>query len=262
MIRFVASLVGVLSLTAAVPAADQPVVLRWHGQSFFEVISPAGVRVAIDPHAIEAYGRKQVEADLVLMSHLHSDHTQLSAIANAAKTKVLPGLKEVRTEGGRHEEWINVHETLRDVKVRSVPTYHDKRAGLERGKNTVFVLEIAGLTIVHLGDLGHTLTETQLKRIGPVDVLLIPVGGVYTINGLDAQAVVEQLRPARYVLPMHYGTIVYDYLLDLDKSLFLDEIKPERIKKLTSNELRIDPKEKPPAEPLIVIPHWEKRAEK
>jgi L-ascorbate metabolism protein UlaG (beta-lactamase superfamily) len=238
------------------------VSIRWHGQSFFEIVSPGGVRVVLDPHVIEAYGRKQVDADLVLMSHLHSDHTQLGAIANADKAKVLAGLKVEKTDLGDREDWQAVNEMLRDVKIRNVGVYHDNRGGLERGKNSVFIVETGGLKIVHLGDLGHKLTETQLRRIGPVDVLLIPVGGVYTINGLDAQAVVEQLQPRRAVVPMHYGTPVYDYLLDLKSTAFLDDIPPERIKRLVSNEILIDPTVKPPDEPIYFVPHWEKRGGK
>jgi L-ascorbate metabolism protein UlaG (beta-lactamase superfamily) len=246
----------IATLALALPAAAQkPVTLRWHGQSFFEIVSPEGVRIVLDPHAIEAYGRKQVEADLVLQSHFHSDHTQMSAIANAAKAKVLPGLKEEKTEQFRREDWVNVNETLRDVKIKNVGTYHDNRAGLERGKNSVFIIETAGLRIVHLG---HRLTETQIKRIGPVDVLLIPIGGVYTLNGLDAQAVVEQLQPKRMVLPMHYGTPGYDYLLDLKSSLFLDDVPPERVRRLTTNEVRVDGSEKAPEGAAFVVPHWEK----
>ena len=162
--RHLGSLAAGLMLAAALSAADdRPVVIRWHGQSFFEIVSPAGTRIVIDPHAIEAYGRKEVEADLILLSHLHSDHTQVGVVTNAAKARILPGLKEVKTENGRRDDWNPIDETFRDVKVRAVPTYHDTREGLERGKNTVFVLDIDGLRIVHLGDLGHTLTETQIK---------------------------------------------------------------------------------------------------
>jgi L-ascorbate metabolism protein UlaG (beta-lactamase superfamily) len=261
MHRF-APLVVLFLAAGPIPANDKPVLLRWHGQSFFEIISPAGTRIAIDPHAIEAYGRKEIQADLVLMSHLHSDHTQVGVITNAGKARILPGLKEIKTEAGRREEWNSIDETFRDVKIRGVPTYHDAHGGLERGKNTVFVLEIAGLRIVHLGDLGHALTETQLKRIGEVDVLLVPIGGVYTLNGLDATAVVEQLKPKRVIIPMHYGTPVYDYVVDLDKSGFLDDVNPRSISRLDTNELRVNPRAKPPETPLYVIPTWQKKGEK
>ncbi|HTU90638.1 MAG TPA: MBL fold metallo-hydrolase, partial [Gemmataceae bacterium] len=95
----------------------------------------------------------------------------------------------------------------------------------------------------------------------PIDVLMIPVGGVYTINGLDAQKVVEQLKPRRYILPMHYGTRVYTELLDL--TYFLDEQKMGKLERLPrSNELSIDPKSTPPKEPIVAILNWEKKGQK
>lgn len=262
MSRFL-TVAACLALTSAAPAADdKPVTLRWHGQSFFEIITPAGTRIVTDPHAIEAYGRKTVEADIVLLSHFHSDHTQVSVVSNAAKAKIIAGLKEVKTENGRREEFNPVDETIKDVKIRNVLTYHDAKGGLERGLNSVFILEMGGLRIVHLGDLGHTLNESQIKRIGEVDLLLIPVGGVYTINGLDAQTVVEQLKPKRVIIPMHYGTAVFDYVVELDKSGFLDDVPARSISRLDTNELRVHPRAKPPETPLYVIPHWERKGEK
>ena len=77
-------------------------------------------------------------------------------------------------------------------------------------RNGVFIIEVDGWRIVHLGDLGHYLTPAQLKRIGPVDVLMIPVGGIYTLNGKWAKKVVDQIKPKEYIFPMHYGTKVFD----------------------------------------------------
>jgi L-ascorbate metabolism protein UlaG (beta-lactamase superfamily) len=231
--------------------------IRWHGQSFFEVISPGGARIAIDPHALEAYGRILVKVDLVLMTHFHVDHTRLDAIENAAKVKKINALKN--TDLG--VEFNVVDEKLKDVHIRSLGTYHDAMSGAMRGKNGVFILDVAGLRIVHLGDLGHLLNKEQLKQIGEVDVLMIPVGGVYTINGLEAQKVVAQIKPKRYIIPMHYGTLVYNDLLDL--KYFLDDQMMGVEKKFTTNELVVDPKEEAPKEPIIAILHYEdKKAEK
>ena len=131
-------------------------------------------------------------------------------------------------------------------------------AAWSRGLNGIWVIEMDGLHIVHLGDLGHILSDEQVKQIGPVDVLMIPVGGVYTLNGSDAKKVIAQLKPRRYIIPMHYGTRVFDDLLPLDE--FLDGQKPTLIKKFdATNELTIDPTAEPPREPLIAILHWEKK---
>ena len=189
--------------------------LRWYGQSFFVLESTKGTLVAFDPHAIEAFGRHEVNADLVLMSHLHDDHTQIGVIANGAKAKVVQGLR-VR---GKTTEWVPADFTFKDVHVRSVGTYHDTVEGMQRGKNTVFIVEVDGLRIVHLGDLGHVLSPKDVQKIGPVDVLLVPIGGVYTINGSEAKKVVEQLKPKQFIVPMHYGVKGYDDLLPADEFL-------------------------------------------
>src|SRR5947207_14950640 len=101
-----------------------------------------------------------------------------------------------------------IDEKFRDVRIRTVGVYHDSTQGMERGKCAVFILEMDGLRFVHLSDLGHPLSAEQVKKIGPVDVLMIPVGGVYTLNGSEAREVVNQLKPRQYIIPMHYGTPV------------------------------------------------------
>lgn len=239
---------------------DAPrITVRWHGQSFFEVISSKGTRIVIDPHAIEAYGRKVVQADIVLMSHFHDDHTQLSVVENAKKAQVISGLKDEKGEF-RRQEWNIVDEKIKDVRIRTIGTYHDAMSGMQRGKNGVFIIDVDGLRIVHLGDLGHTLSEAQLRRLGEVDILMIPVGGVYTLNGLDAQKVVEQIKPKRYIFPMHYGTLNYDYVLKPDA--FLAEHKRENIRKIATNEFKIDPKGPIPEEPLVMMLHWHGKGDK
>jgi L-ascorbate metabolism protein UlaG (beta-lactamase superfamily) len=249
---------ALLLIVAAFGSAEekqQPKII-WHGQSFFEVISGAGTRVILDPHAIEAYGRIEVEGDLILMSHLHTDHTQLDVVKDFKKVEQHNALKA--SKGGRLDDFVPINAKFKDVKFRDVASFHDSTGGLTRGRNGIWIIEMDGLHIVHLGDLGQILTEEQVKEIGPVDVLMIPVGGVYTINGTDAKEVIKQLKPKRYVIPMHYGTRVYDDLLSLDE--FYDGLKPTLIKKFDrTNELTIDPTAEAPPEPLIAILHWEKK---
>jgi len=242
---------------SAQPPARLP-KLQWFGQSFFVVETSKGTRVAFDPHAIDAFGRSTTKADLVLLSHPHPDHVRVEVIENRAKAKVIEG---VRLPPGTPEgapapraSWNPVDETFRDVRVRGVPTFHDGSQGFVKGKNTVFVVEFDGLKLVHLGDLGHLLTDDQVRQIGPVDVLLVPVGGVYTINGDQAKRVVAQLKPRMFVLPMHYGTKTFDDLLPPDE--FLDG--QTDVKMLpTTNELPLDPAAKP-ARPQVVVLGWKK----
>ena len=247
MLRRLVVLVAALALvTTGEAQTPKKVEIRWHGQSFFEVKTSKGTRIVFDPHAIEAYGRKMVEADLVIMSHIHNDHTQLGAITTRTRKEIL-GLKIV----GKRWDWNLVEETFRDVRVRTVGVYHDNMKGMERGKNAVFVVEFDGLKVVHLGDLGHVLTPDQVRDIGAVDILMIPVGGIYTLNGGEAKKVVAQLRPTRYVLPMHYGTKVYDDLLPIKE--FREEQK--NVKQYLSNLLTVEA-DKKLAEPIIAVLGW------
>ncbi len=240
---------GFLMFGSSFAADAKKPVLRWHGHSYFDLTTSKGTRIVFDPHAIEGYGRQDVPADLVLISHSHNDHNQLGVLSNPGKFKVLEGLKQT----GNKVEWNLLDEKFRDVRVRTVGVYHDNNQGLEKGKNAVFIVEADGIRFVHLGDLGHLLTKEQVKEIGPVDVLMIPVGGVYTLNGADAKEVVAELKPKKYILPMHYGTKVFDDVLTADE--FLDEQKKENIKKKDTNQLEIDPNFKP-AEPEIVLLDW------
>lgn len=256
--RFLASILGVLALflaqNAPVLAQEGPIKIKWHGQSFFEMITPQGTRVVFDPHAIEAYGRKQVVADLILQSHLHTDHTRVEVVSNKDKARTIQGLKP-STQQGRPPEFNPVEEDLKDVKVRDVSLYHDGMNGLLRGLNAAWIVEVAGLKVVHLGDLGHKLTREQIKQIGPVDILMIPIGGIYTLNGNEAREVVEQLQPKRAVIPMHYGTRVYEDLLGPEE--FLEDLPKEQIKKLPGNQVDIKPTDPAPAKPIYYLPNFE-----
>jgi L-ascorbate metabolism protein UlaG (beta-lactamase superfamily) len=215
-------LFAALALTAfAAPASAQAkktVQVRWFGHSYFMLITTAGTRIAFDPHAISAYGIPPQSPDILLISHPHNDHNRREVLANAESKdlKVFQGV----VPKGRMGEWAKIDEKVKDVRVRTVPTYHDEEEGAKRGKNSAFVVEADGLVFCHLGDLGHVLTDEQVKAIGPVDVLMIPVGGIYTINGETAKKVVAQLKPRLYILPMHYGTKVYEDVQPPDE--FLD----------------------------------------
>jgi L-ascorbate metabolism protein UlaG (beta-lactamase superfamily) len=249
MSHSLAALAAALLAAGTAFPADAPgrVTIRWHGQSFFDIQTSKGTRIVIDPHAIEAYGRQTVSADLILISHFHNDHTQVGVVQNQARAKILYGLKG----GGRKTDWNPIDETFRDVHIRTLGVYHDNMEGMERGKNTIFILEVDGLRIVDLGDLGHLLSAKDIKKIGPVDVLMIPVGGVYTINGSEAKKVVEQLKPKQYILPMHYGTKVYSDLLSADE--FLEDQK--NVKKLPTNKITVEASAEA-AEPVIALLDW------
>ena len=262
MFRSCAALLAAVFFTVPVSAQPKQLSIRWHGQSFFEIKTSAGTRIVIDPHAIEAFGeRVGIKADLICITHLHNDHTQVGVIENfdprKAKEMLRIGLKDEKGDGKKVDWNIIENEQFKDVKISTVGTYHDEVRGMMRGKNSVFILEVDGLRLVHLGDLGHLLTKDQIKKIGVVDVLMIPVGGVYTINGEEAKKIVEQLKPRYYIIPMHYGVKGYDALLTADE--FKEDQKLEIIYKRGTEGLTIDVGAKPPAQPKIAILGWENK---
>jgi len=180
---------------------NNPVLLKWYGQSCFKIAdSPTNPKTTliIDPYGPQVgYPIKPIKANWVFVSHEHFDHNNVSIVAGA---QVLRGL----TEDAKH--WnIFTKKLSPQVSLYDVGVYHDTKKGKERGLDAVSVITVNGVRIVHLGDLGHRLTGEQLKAIGPVDVLLIPVGGTYTIDAKDAVAVMGQLHP-KVIVPMHYKT--------------------------------------------------------
>ncbi|AKX93475.1 MBL fold metallo-hydrolase [Moorella thermoacetica] len=169
--------------------------MRWLGHSSFYLETPAGVRLVTDPYGPQVSpAAPVVTADVVTVSHEHFDHNYLNNIKG--NPEVWRGLTP---EG----DWAKVNVTFKDVHAYTVPVYHDDAGGAKRGKNAIFVLEVGDLRLAHLGDLGHVLNDEQVHKIGRVDVLMIPVGGYFTIDAAQAWQVVEVLKP-RVVLPMHY----------------------------------------------------------
>ena len=255
------SLITHHSSLASVASGQEPkpktMTVRWYGQSFFQVEDSAGRTFAIDPHAIPAFGRVPVKADWVVVSHPHDDHSLVEMIdtgkkdARIAEADVYRGVTETKT--GK-QEWKVIDAKRGTVRVRNVATYHDTMNGLQRGKNSVFIVAVDGLFVCHLGDLGHELTDAQVKAIGTVDVLMVPVGGIYTINGEQAQAVMKQLKPRLFVLPMHYGVPNFDDLAGPDE--FLEGQK--NVKKMpATNELTFPIDLKADA-PTVVLLNWRK----
>ena len=216
MTRFTCLLAGLLLLVLHPsscirrgPRTAKTARLRWFGQSFFQLETSAGKKIVFDPHAIPEFGRNVLDADIVSARHPHNDHTQLGGDPGPEGGPTSStGWRSRRRAGRRSGRTID--EKVGQIRVRTVGTYHDPDEGHGPRQELVFVVEADGLMFCHLGDLGHELTAGQVKAIGPVDVLMVPVGGIYTINGGQAKQVVEQLKPRRYVLPMHYGVPGYD----------------------------------------------------
>jgi len=251
-----AALLVIPFLAASVQSGETPPPqISWHGQSFFTIKTGKGTTIAIDPHALPEYGKPLgLRADVCLVSHNHTDHNAVFVLANAKDKdlRVIPGLKAM----GLKADWNPVDETIKDVRIRSVGVYHDNMEGFKSGKTAVFILEVDGWRIVHLGDLGHLLTPAQLKKIGPVDVLMIPVGGVYTLNGSEAKEVVNQLKPKEYIFPMHCGTKVYEDLLPVTE--FLDGQDRAKVTSSQDNKIELNRDPQRPRPLIVQLNYWPK----
>ena len=160
------------------------------GHAEFLIETENGMRIVTDPYGEGCgYPVKKLKADAALVSHGHHDH-------NATDT--LEGLKTVVDRAG-------VFTPAKDVRVTALKSFHDEAQGSKRGETLLFLVEAEGLRIVHLGDLGCMPEEEQIRQLARPDVLMIPVGGFYTIDGKTARTVAEKLQ-ARVTLPMHYKT--------------------------------------------------------
>ena len=190
---------------ASQEAPDAPIIedrgtaeLTWWGQAMFTLVATDGTRVVFDPYSQIGYQvptAEELAADVMTASHEHPDHNN---VALAGDATVLRGLVD--------RDWADIDETFGDTRIYSIESFHDTSEGAERGLNTIFVVETGDIRIAHLGDYGESeLTEEQLDDLGAIDILLIPVGGVFTIDAAGATAIVEQIGP-RLVIPMHYGT--------------------------------------------------------
>ena len=154
-------------------------IIRWNGHSCFTIQS-GDYTLVIDPYTkVKGHKELNLTANSVYASHGHFDHNYFEA---------------VRLVGHAGDEPFN---------VRTIPCFHDECEGAKRGNNLIHIFSAEGLNAVHLGDLGHLLSPGQAEEIGPCDVLMIPVGGYYTIDGDEAYEVCEQLKP-RIIIPMHY----------------------------------------------------------
>ena len=174
--------------------------LTYFGHASFLLRAGDGTTILIDPYDTSVgYPLPDVASTAVTVSHEHSDHNHVQTAKGSPK--VIRGL--VR-EG---KEWAKVEERVGQVRLTTVPTFHDPSNGAERGRNAIFIFEVDGMRVVHAGDLGHALDAEQARAVGRPDVLMIPVGGYYTIGPAEAEAVIPALNP-RLVIPMHYKTEV------------------------------------------------------
>ncbi|MDQ3880709.1 MAG: MBL fold metallo-hydrolase [Chloroflexota bacterium] len=160
--------------------------ITWYGRACFRLRGREATAITDPCPPSTGFVAGRHDVDLLTISHDHADHAYTRSIT-APMTLTRPGEYEVR-----------------DLLVTGVGSFHDGSSGADRGRNTIFNIEVDGIHVCHLGDLGHLLTEEQLTEIGHVDVLLVPVGGRFTLTPTEAAEVVTQIG-ARLVIPMHFA---------------------------------------------------------
>jgi len=209
--------------------------IKWLGHACFLITSDGGLRVITDPYAVGGginYSPIRETADVVAVSHDHSDHNNVGAVQGKPAVVKDPGTR-----------------TVKGIQFRGVATSHDTSQGRQRGPNTVFCFTIDNFRVCHLGDLGHVLSPAQVTEIGAVDMLLVPVGGFFTIDAAVASHVCDQLKP-KVVIPMHFKTPECGYAIaGVDD--FLRGKK--NVRKATASEVEFQPDKLPTATEIVLL---------
>ena len=181
--------------------------ITWAGQACFEIsVSNSKdhqATIVIDPYDNIGLKLPNLSADILLVTHDHKDHNNVKGVKGDPFLVSGPGEYEIK-----------------GVFVQGISALHDDDGGKERGKSTIYIIEAEDMRFCHLGDIGQKeLTDEQLEKIGHVDVLMIPVGGEYTISSQEAPKIIGQIEP-KLVIPMHYSVPKLTIKLDgVDKFL-------------------------------------------
>lgn len=197
--------------------------IKWLGHSCFEIKDNKGTVIVTDPFNGDMVGYKmpEVKADVVTVSHGHHDHNYLGNVRGSFTVIDKP-----------------CKMLFNGINIQGSECFHDNEKGSLRGKNIAFSFIVDGIRVCHMGDIGETCRDFDLASVEPVDVLLIPVGGKYTVNAAEAKNYVDALSPS-YVIPMHYNISGCNFEIDgIDK--FLDFFRKEDIIFTHSNKINIE----------------------
>jgi len=206
--------------------------ITWYGHACFRLRSSQATLVTDPFDRNVGYPLPRVRADIVTVSHGHSDHNYVQAIRGEPKIVEGPGEYEIK-----------------GVFITGISSYHDAQRGAQRGRNTIYLIEMEDMKICHLGDLGHMPEEDTLEALGDADIILIPVGGGPTIDGVQAAELVGLLNP-KIIIPMHYQTEALRFRLQpLDG--FLQEMAVEGVMPQTS--LRITARTLPQETQVMIL---------
>ncbi len=204
--------------------------INWYGHSCFKITNQGGhLTIITDPFDKKVgLNPPRGNADIVTVSHDHFDHNNIKAVGGQPFIINSPGEYETKT-----------------ITINGISSFHDEKKGEERGTSTIYRIEVDGIRICHMGDFGQErLSDNQLETLGQVDILIIPVGGNYTINGIQAAKIANQIEPA-IIIPMHYK--IPGLTVDInDPKEFLKEMGANGIKpvdKLTLKKKDLSNKE-------------------
>ncbi len=206
--------------------------IKWFGHACFRLKDRNGTAFT-DPFPLDlGYSRPKSKADLVTISHGHPNHASLDGFSTLPYVITRPGEYEVS-----------------NVFVTVIRAYHDNKKGKEQGYNNVSLFEFDTLSVCHLGDLGHILSQEQVEKLGQVDVLLVPVGGGSTLNAAQAAELISLIEPS-IVIPMHYQTPDYTGNLDTVDKFFkeMGTSAPEPL-----NELKVTRSSLPEETQIILL---------
>ncbi|MEK7160720.1 MAG: MBL fold metallo-hydrolase [Patescibacteria group bacterium] len=208
-------------------------VITWYGQSCFKIQS-GEISLFTDPFSKDiGLTPPRGQTDIITVSHDHFDHNNIESLNG--QPLIINGPGEYESKG---------------IEINGILAFHDDKEGKERGINTIYVIEMEGIKICHLGDLGQSkLTAEQIEKIDGIDILMIPVGGTYTIDGEGAVEIINQIEP-RLVIPMHYKipglTLKFDPVDDFLKEMGV-------AKKETIDKLTLKKKDLPEEETQVIV---------
>lgn len=193
--------------------------IQWFGHASFAITTSSNKVIITDPYESGGYNgavgyqKINLKADIVTVSHQHADHNY---------TKSLLGNPRIIGKKGEYN--------INDIQIKGVSSFHDSSEGKERGENIIFVYETDGLRLAHLGDLGHVLSDEQIKKTGKLDIVFMPTGGFFTIDPKAATEVAVQIAP-KVIIPMHYKTDVLDFPIASVDDFLRDKKKVKRFDK-------------------------------
>lgn len=211
--------------------------IQWLGHSAFKLTESTGASIITDPFdpAAVGYGMAYLPCDAISSSHGHSDHNNFKGVKGNPVIINQPGTFDIK-----------------GIQVHSVGSYHDDCNGDERGGNIIYKFRLDGVTVCHLGDIGEKCTPELIEQLIPVNILLIPVGGKFTIDSDTAVDYIDRIMPD-VVIPMHYKTKHTDY--DIDKvDLFVKQFEDDIIERPETSTMEFDRYDFDGSKTRIIIP--------